>query len=152
MPRRIFINSRALSPKASIVNSATGLIPQAFPEVVATDKIQYRFFLVDGLGNYDPITGDVTNYTVRLALGETTTQTILTSTNVFTSAPETVDGVVTAAWEGVLDCTVAPVLAAVGQARAVEYYMEFEVKETAGAGTIITYFQVPVQLRNRILN
>lgn len=132
------------------MNSATGLQPVSFPDIVAGNKIEYRFFLVDGLGNYEPISGDVVNYTLKLALGDIVTRTTLTSQTTFTQQNETIEGVATSAWKCTLDCSVAAVLNDVLNLSSKENYMELQVTETA-TGIIVTYLQMKVNVRNRIL-
>lgn len=151
MPTRIFLNSRAISGREAAVTGATSLTPIAFPDIIAGNKIQFRFFLVDGFGGYESISGDVTLFTLKLALGDVATRTTLTSTTSFTSASETIDGVSTAAWQCTLDCTGAGVLADVVNLESKEKFIELQVTETATT-LVNTYLQMKVQLRNRILS
>jgi len=150
MPRRIILNSAAQSAASAAVNSASRLVPVAFPDIVAGNKIQYRIFLADGNGTYEPISGDVTNFTLKLALGVIETRTTLTSTTTFTGPAETIDGVATAGWQATLDCSVPAVMDALALIASKELVIELQVTETA-TGLITTYLQMSVQVRNRIL-
>lgn len=152
MPTRIILNSRALSAGQAAVSSPTALIPVSFPDVVAGNKTQYRFFLADGFGNFEAFSGNVADYTLKLAIGDPVTRTSLKTTTSFTSSAETIEGISTAAWTATLDFSDAAVLAAVANKDSVEgYYMELQVTETASS-QVVTYCQMKVLLRNRILS
>lgn len=148
MPQRLFLNTRALTPAAASVRGATSLLPQKFPAIVAGNKIAYRFFAVDGFGNYEIFTGDPA-YGLKLAIGDLQTRVTLVSQTAASQVNETIDGVATSAWEMILNTNVAAVLNYVAGQPSKSAWIELQI--TDPAGNITTICQQAIEIRNRIL-
>jgi hypothetical protein len=145
---RLFINSRAQSPAAALVNSPTKLQPVTFPSIVAGNKIKYRVFVVDGFGGFETYSGDNT-YTLKMSLGNVLSGTTLVSQNTWAREDETIEGIATSGWGAILDCSVAGVTGYVAGLLDREAHWEFQL--TNATPEIFTLIQAPVVIHNKLI-
>lgn len=139
--RNLFINVAAQSPETAFVVSEA--YPLQLPEVlelVYGDQLVLNIYLVDGIGDYDSISG-LTGYTLKVGVGAPG-GTVAAFQDSWTQ--------ITSGWTGTLDLNTAGIQTLLNSAVSVSSYLEVEI--TDSLGKVRTYGQAKVTLRNQAIS
>jgi len=138
VPSNLYINTTADPGEAFCISELTPHRIET-PDLVLTDKPRFNLYLVDGVGDFDDISG-AGGYSVEMLIGLLGQQAV---------AAQTAWSTITNGWAGELDLNTVELLDLFGSEETVEAFAQITI--TDGSARPRTYAQQRVRLINKVL-